>query len=152
MQQQTLASDPVRAAYEERARVDLEMPARAVDLGQYAGDTTAACVWLSLAAGLAHAGWQVPGQALPALAEASALLPIIREAPMADLDHRSTSVILRDSPVGQLAVLLRQYMCEGPDAVLLRNNVLQVLFPAFVALESHCERRELKHNKAWSKS
>ena len=62
-----LASDPAREADRERARLDLGMQVRVVDLGQYAGGTTAVCFWLSLAAGLAHARWQVPGQALQQL-------------------------------------------------------------------------------------
>ena len=75
--EQTLLGDPVRAAYEERARRELDMQTRAVDLGQYAGATTVACFWLSLAAGLAHARWGVPGQALPALAVVSVLSSIV---------------------------------------------------------------------------
>ena len=149
--QETLASDPVRDAYQERARRDLNLEVRAVDLGQYAGGTTAACFWLSLAAGLAHVRWEVPGQALPALAEVPALLAKVREASLSDLDHRTTSVSLRDSPVGQVASLLRRYMCEGPDAVLLRRKVLRMIFPAFAALDSQSDRRQLHHYKAWVK-
>ena len=52
-----VAGDPVRGAYETRARQDLNMQVRAIDLGQYAGETTAACFWLSVAAALAHTHW-----------------------------------------------------------------------------------------------
>jgi hypothetical protein len=149
--EQTLASDPVRAAYEDRARQDLDMRVRAVDLGQYAGGTTAACFWLSLAAGLAHTRWEVPGQALPALPEMAALLATIRETPLSDLDHRTTTVSPRTSPVGQAAFLLRRYMCHGPDAVLLRADMLNMLFPAFAALDSQSDRRQLQQYKAWVK-
>ena len=149
--EQTLSSDPVRAAYEDRARQDLDMRVRAVDLGQYAGGTTAACFWLSLAAGLAHTRWEVPGQALPALPEMAALLATIRETPLSDLDHRTTTVSPRTSPVGQAAFLLRRYMCHGPDAVLLRADMLNMLFPAFAALDSQSDRRQLQQYKAWVK-
>ena len=86
-----------------RARIDLKTLARLVDLGPYAGDTTAACFWLSSAAGVANAGWQVPGPALPPLAEASTLLPKVTKPAMTELDHRTTS---SPRPVGQLAVLM----------------------------------------------
>ncbi len=134
--EQTQASDPVRAADEDRARQDLDMRVRAVDLGQYAGGTTVACFWLSLAGGLAHIRWEVPGQALPALPEMAALLATIRETPPSDLDHRATTVCPRTSPVGHAAFLLRRYMCHGPDAVLLRADMLNMRFPAFAASDS----------------
>ena len=149
--EQTLAADPVRSAYEERARRELDVRSRAVDLGQYAGATTGACFWLALAAGLAHARWEVPGQALPALAELPALLSKVRETPLSDLDLKTASASLRASAVGQLALLLRQYMCNGPDEILLREDVLRMIFPAFAALDSQSDRRQLQHYKAWVK-
>ena len=51
-----VANDPVRDAYTERVRRDLNLEVRAVDLGQFAGGTTAACFWLSLAAGACLVG------------------------------------------------------------------------------------------------
>ena len=101
--QEIVASDPVRDAYTERVRRDLNLEVRAVDLGQFAGGTTAACFWLSLAAGLAHVQWEVPGQALPVLAEVPALLAKVRETSLSDLDHKTTSVSLRESAVGKVA-------------------------------------------------
>ena len=53
--------------------------------------------------------------------------------------------------VGQLAFLLRQYTCVGPDAILLREDVLRMIVPAFAALESQNDRRQLHHYKAWVK-
>jgi len=147
--QDALSSDPVRIAYEQRARQDLNLETRAVDLGQFAGDTTAACFWLSLAAGLAYARWEVPSQALPALADASALLREVRELSVSDLDRRTTSLSLRVSPVGQLALLLRRYMCQAPGAALLRRSSVQMIFPAFAALDSQSDRRQLHHYKSW---
>ena len=146
-----MASDPVRDAYAERVRRDLNLEVRAVDLGQFAGGTTAACFWLSLAAGLAHVQWEVPGQALPVLAEVPALLAKVRETSLSDLDHKTTSVSLRESAVGQVALFLRRYMREGPDAVLLQRDVLRMIFPAFAALDSQSDRRQLQHYKAWVK-
>ncbi|MBM4179856.1 MAG: hypothetical protein FJ211_11100 [Ignavibacteria bacterium] len=139
----------MRLAYEKRARQDLQLETRAVDLGQFAGDTTAACFWLSLAAGLAHAHWEVPSQALPALADAFALLREVRETSVSDLDRHTTSLSLRVSAVGQLALLLRRYMCQAPDGVLLRSSSVQMIFPAFAALDSQSDRRQLHHYKSW---
>jgi hypothetical protein len=42
-------------------------------------------------------------------------------------------------------------MCEGPDAIMLRIDVLRVMFPAFAALDSQNDRRQLHHYKAWVK-
>ena len=139
----------MRVAYEQRARQDLNLETRAGDLGQFAGDTTAACFWLSLAAGLAYARWEVPSQALPALVDAPALLREVRQLSVSDLDHRTTSLSLRVSPVGQLALLLRRYMCQAPGAALLRRSSVQMIFPAFAALDSQSDRRQLHHYKSW---
>jgi len=122
-----------------------------VDLGQFAGDTTAACFWLSLAAGLAHARWEFSGQALPALDDVSVLLHDVRAISVEDLDCHTTSLFLRDSSVGQLALLLRRYMCCEPDGVLLRPSFVQMIFPAFAALDSQSDRRQLHHYKSWVK-
>ena len=88
--EQALAEDPVRAAYEERARQELVVQTRAIDLGQYAGATTEACFWLDLAAGLAHDRWAVPGQALPSPAKLPALLCKTRGTPLNGLDHTTS--------------------------------------------------------------
>ena len=149
--QEIVASDPVRDAYTERVRRDLNLEVRTVDLGQFAGGTTAACFWLSLAARLAHFQWEVPDQALPVLAEVPALLAKVRQTSLSDLDHKTTSVSLRESAVGQGALFLRRYMCEGPDAVLLQRDVLRMIFPAFAALDSQSGPRQLQHYKAWVK-
>ena len=148
-QQDTLSSDPVRDQYEKRSLQDLQVPVRVVDLGQYAGDTTAACLWLSLAAGLAHAWWEVPEQALPDLADVSPLLVQVRDTPLTDLDHTTTSVIIRDSPVAIVAMLLRRYTCHGRDAVLLQSPALRMIFPAFAALDDETDRRQMHQYKVW---
>ena len=146
---ETLFSDPVRAQYEKRSKHDLQLSVKVVDLGQYAGDTTAACFWLSLAAGLAHAHWEAPLQTLPALADVSALLAEVRGTDLTDLDYTTTSVRLRDSPVAQVAVLLRQYMCHGRAAVMLQSPALKMLFPAFAALDGAADSRTMQQFKNW---
>ena len=62
-----VASDSVRRVYETRTSQDLNMQTRAIDLGQYAGETSAACFWLAVAAGIAHIRWAPsgPGSAGP---------------------------------------------------------------------------------------
>ena len=42
-------------------------------------------------------------------------------------------------------------MCDGTDAVLLRDPVLHMIFPAFAALDSQSDQRQLHHYKAWVK-
>ena len=42
-------------------------------------------------------------------------------------------------------------MCDGPDAILLREDVLRMFCPAFAALYSQSGRRQLHHYKAWVK-
>jgi hypothetical protein len=81
----------------------------------------------------------------------AALLATIRATSLSELDHRTTTVSLRASPVGQAALLLRRYMCHGPDAVLLRADMWNMLFPAFASLDSQSDRRQLHHYKAWVK-
>ena len=95
--------DPVRRAYETRARQDLNMQVRAIDLGQYAGKTTAACFWLSMAAALAHTHWTPPAQALPGFAEATSLLAQVTATPVEDLDVGCTNRHLHNAAIGPLA-------------------------------------------------
>jgi len=146
-----LGSTSVRCSYEARARRDLGITVRAIDLGQYAGRTSGACFWLSLAAGLAHARWEPPPplQALPEWAEASLLLIQVRATPIDELDVASATCTVRGAPVGLLAALLRRYMCEGPQAVMLRADVFNKLFPAFAVLSDGGENQMLCSYKAW---
>ena len=144
-----VAGDPVRGAYETRARQDLNMQVRAIDLGQYAGETTAACFWLSVAAALAHTHWTPPAQALPGFAEATSLLAQVTATPVEDLDVGCTNRHLHNAAIGLLAAALRRHMCEGPGAAMLRGETLNMVFPAFAALGHGQGSRELHHYKAW---
>ena len=60
-----LGDDAVLTQYTQRARDEFQFEVRVWDLGQYAGRTTAACFWLSLAAGLTERGPDVLAEALP---------------------------------------------------------------------------------------
>ena len=40
-------------------------------------------------------------------------------------------------------------MCDGPNAVLVRRDILQRLFPAFAALDPRSARRGTQHYKEW---
>ena len=144
-----VASDSVRRAYESRASHDLNMQVRAIDLGQYAGETTAACFWLAVAAAIAHVCWTPPAQALPGLSEVAALLAQTQETPVEALDIASASPQARTAPIGLLAAAIRRHMCDGPGAVMLRGETLSMLFPAFAALDHGRVSRELRHYKAW---
>ena len=145
----SLNGDPVRAQYEARALADLGLNVVAVDLGQYAGTTTAACFWLALAAGLSRLEWEIPAQALLGLGEAAELLSQTRRMQLRDLDQKDAGVRLQATPVGLVAEQLRKYMCAGDDAVLLRRDVVDRLYPAFAALDTNSARRQLPHYKQW---
>ena len=101
-----------------------------VDLGQHAGETTGACFWLSLAAGLSQGSWQIDSQALPGLADATALLEQLRAMPKQNLhklDNKGKEHI-QSTELGRFAERLRHFMCAGPDAVLLRRDMKEVLY------------------------
>jgi len=123
----------VREQYEHRAQADLRMHLGAIDLGQHAGGTTGACFWLCLAAGLSRANWHLDTQALPGLADASALFQEVRTMQARTLDQARPGDI-QHTPLGQFAEKLRLFMCAGPDAVLLRGDVKQTLYPALQPL------------------
>ena len=144
-----VASDSVRRAYESRASQDLNMQVRATDLGQYAGETTAACFWLAVAAAIAHTQWSPPAQALPGLPQVAVLLAQVRGTPVEALDVAFKTRCARTAPIGLLAAAIRAHMCDGPEAVMLRGEALNMLFPAFAALEHGRGGRELHHYKAW---
>ena len=90
-----------------------------------------------------------PAQALPGLAEATALLAQVAATPVEDLDIGLTNRHLPNAASGPLAVALRRHMCGGPDAAMLRGETLNMVFPAFAALGHGQGSRELHHYKAW---
>ena len=90
-----------------------------LDYGQYAGDTSGACFWLCLAAGLAAINADVLGQAVPAEHTARTLLEQLR---MEDVDHPVT-IATRHSVLGRLAESPRLHFCSGSTAVLKRADV-----------------------------
>ena len=74
----TLAGGPVVAQYMQRAQEVCHVGVTVLELGQYAGHTTAACFWLRLAAGLASCSGDVLAQALPGDHRACASLAELR--------------------------------------------------------------------------
>lgn len=101
-----------------------------LDYGQYAGDTSGACFWLCLAAGLAAINADVLGQALPAEHTARTLLEELRMEGVV----RPVTPATRRSVLGRLAVSLRLYFCSGPTAVLMRADVKHRIYAAFALL------------------
>jgi hypothetical protein len=142
----TTANDEVLAEYRERANDHFQVPMQVLDLGMYAGETTNACFWLALAAGLSYSAWEIDTQALPGLSGSVATLQQSRTTPLMSL-HRSPNV--RCSPLGLLAEKLRRYMCAGTTAALLRPDLQARLFPAFAAIDSKSGPRQLQHYKHW---
>ena len=140
------AGDDVRTEYSTRARDHFHCDVKVLDFGMYAGETTNACFWLALAAGLAKSAWQINTQALPGLSDSVEVLQRVRAMPLCHL-HLSQGVRL--SPLGLLAEKLRRYMCAGSSAILLKPAVQARLFPAFAAIDSRSGPRELQHYKQW---
>ena len=123
-----------------RARKDLQLVVRAVDLGARAGTTINACFWLSLAAALTRSPW----------------------APFSNLcDRLSGFHAARNSPIpvnveavplsaiGALAVELRHHMCLGDEAVMLKPHVRDIIYQAYAALAVQGPVRSLEHYKRW---
>ena len=95
---------------------------------------------------LGRSSWRIEAQALPGLADTGDLLHKVRTLPLPFFDK---GVGVGTSPLGLFAERLRRYMCAGPDAVLLRRDMLEKLFPAFFAIGTNSERRQLRHYRKW---
>ena len=122
--------DILRMDFEQRAVNELQKRVRMVDLGQYAGQTNGACFWLCLAAGLSRGSWKIDAQALPGLSEAVPLLQEVRAMNV----HTLPLERIAQSSLGRFAEKIRLFMCAGPDAVLLRGDMKELLYAAFAAL------------------
>ena len=119
-----------------------------MDLDQLAGETTAACFWLCLAAGLAAGGEAIKSQSLTSLLAISSLWDrAVAQCPTAL--HNLGGAAIQNSCLGELAEGLRAYFCQGPGAVLLQPNVMARLFPSFACLSAIGPPRTLLHYKAW---
>ena len=105
-------------------------------------------MWLCLAAGLSKSDWQVDAQALPSLSDIADVLNEVRTTSLHGLGQGSDNNI-RESPLGLLAAKLRFYMCGGPNAVLLRQDMVENICPAFAGIEEDRGIRELHHYKHW---
>ena len=126
----TAKLDILRMDYEQRAHSELQKRVRVVDLGQFAGQTSGACFWLCLAAGLSRGSWNIDAQALPDLSEAAPLLQEVRAMNV----HALSLERIGQSSLGGFAEKLRLFMCAGPHAVLLRSDMMELLYAAFAAL------------------
>jgi hypothetical protein len=140
------AGSNVRADYVHRAQQHFHRDMQVVDFGMYAGETTNACFGLCLVAGLSRTPWRPEAHALPGLMEMAELWNKVRALDLLSLDKAAA---VRQSPLGLLAEKLRNYMCDGPDAVLLRQDMLEKLYPAYAAIDTRSERRQLHHYKQW---
>ena len=101
--------------------------------GHFAGQTTAACFWLCLAAGLASCSGDVLAQALPGDHRACASLAELRVQGVAECIKLGA----RRSPLGLCAEALRAHFCAGLDAVLLKPRIRSKIYPAFAGLASN---------------
>jgi hypothetical protein len=145
----SLAGISVRQQYQDRALADLGLETRVVDFGIHAGQTTNACCWLSLAAGLAASSWSpnsVDGQALPAVI--GSLLAETRAMDLHLLDNAADSTI-KNTPLGNLAATLRQHFCADPAPILLRPDMMGRIYQAFAGLQEDGPDRSLGMYKTW---
>ena len=118
------------------------------DVGMYAGETTAACLWLAFAA-----AWSRCPEML-ALDERNdlfrSLVPLRRQVhktPCTDLrasNRRNTS-----DPLRLLSQLLRHYFAKSEDCVLRRFRDELLWFPAFAALTPLAGSRTLADYRRW---
>ena len=53
------------------------------------------------------------------------------------------------TPLGHFAFRLRQYMCDGSDAVLLRDDMRRKIYLAYAGLEANSGVRTLAAYKNW---
>ncbi len=142
-----LAVASVREQYAGRALADLGLETCVVDFGLHAGQTTNACFWLCLAAGLAASSWSpncVDGQALPAVV--NSLLAETRAMDLHILDGADAS---GKTPLGMLASTMRQHFCAGPSSVLLRPDMMGRIYQAFAGLQEDGPDRTLAMYKRW---
>jgi hypothetical protein len=120
-----------------------------VDFGLHAGDTTNACFWLCLAAGLAASNWfpdSVDGQALPIVV--NTYLTETRAMDLHLLD-KATAKLIKGTPLGMLASTLRQHFCDGASSVLMRSDMMARIYQAFAGLQEDGSDRTLPMYTRW---
>ena len=139
----------VRNQYEARVREDLGRRATVVDLGQYAAGTSGACFWLCLAAGLSRCDWAMPEDSHAFNNVDPGLMDKVAAMTHEQLDVGCNSRVLEHTAVGDLALRLRRHFCAGADAVLLRPEAIETIFPAFALMGRRTDRAGLKHYQRW---
>ena len=147
----SLAKDSVREEYTERALADLGLATRVVDFGQHAGQTSNACFWLCLAAGLAASSWSPNcvdnGQALPAVFDN--LLAETRAMDLQLLDKKAAGRSIKHTALGSLAAALRQHFCANPTPILLRPDMMGKIYQAFAGLREDGPQRTINMYRKW---
>ena len=144
-----LASLSVREQYQLRAKEELGLDVRVLDFGQHAGDTTGACFWLCLVAGLAHCAVDLMAQALPSLPEAHVLLQEVRAQSLANSPAALAQGQIGRSALGRCAEMIRRHFCDGPDAVLLREDMQARIYMAYAGLDSRGPARTQERYRQW---
>jgi hypothetical protein len=121
---------------------DLGLELRAVDFGMHAGDTTNACFWLCLAAGLAASSWSTDSVSV------QALLTETHAMDLCQLD-RAPARSVRTSALGKLASTLRTHFCRGHSSVLMRPDMQERIYQAFAGLRADGPLRTLGMYERW---
>ena len=114
--------------YEERAREECQREFKAYDLGHLAGKTSGACFWLCLAAGLQECA---PAILIRLLSHNDAVSELLENG------WRSfISEAVKSTPLGLTAEALRKHFCAGDAAVLIRHDMQELLYAAYVSFDA----------------
>ena len=144
-----LSSQRIWDQYKARAAEDLDLKVEVFDFNEQAGETTGACFWLSLAAGLVSLKPADRDRLSPTALPADKSLLQLAAGQSLTVLHNAGPAVIRDSALGRFAAALRAHFCEGPAAVLLQPAVQAAIFPAFACLSGSAQPRTLGHYKAW---
>ena len=63
--------------------------------------------------------------------------------------HGCPGPAIAHTPLGRVAFRLRQYMCAGSDAVLLREDMRRIIFLAYAGVEANSGVRTLASYTNW---
>ena len=146
----SLASEEVASQYQERASQELEFNMRIVDFGQHAAQTTGACFWLCLAAGLSSVAC-VDESSQSVTTIPATMDDMVRQVRAMDVMslHRARPMEVANTALGQFAAALRHHFCNEESGILLQGSTMTRIFPAFASLASGDGTRSVQHYRDW---
>ena len=141
----TLGNNDVTMQYSQRARSEFNFDPLVFDLGQYAGRTTGACLWLCVTAGLAECAPHVFSQVLPGNCDAWQAVEQLTVQGV----QKCVDGCVRHTPLGVVAEAIRMRFCGCESAVLLRADMKARIYPAFAGLNVRGPARSEQMYAAW---